>query len=81
MDISKSKTDRPLATLTQEKKKRYKKGGKNTALKNGNSQKKKKKKRKYPGMAVYFYNPSTGETEARGLRVQGQPGLHSEILS
>jgi hypothetical protein len=80
MDISKSKTDRPLATLTKEKKKRYKKGGKNTALKNGNSQKK-KKKWKYPGMAVYFYNPSTGETEARGLRVQGQPGLHSEILS
>jgi hypothetical protein len=29
---------------------------------------------------VYTYNPSTQEAEVGGLRVQGQPGLHSETL-
>lgn len=26
-------------------------------------------------------NPSTQETETKGLEVDGQPGLHSEMLS
>jgi hypothetical protein len=30
---------------------------------------------------VHPFNPSIWEVEARGLRVQGQPGLHSETLS
>jgi hypothetical protein len=32
------------------------------------------------GMVVHTYNPSTWEDEASGLRVQGQPRLHSKIL-
>jgi hypothetical protein len=31
-------------------------------------------------MVVHTYNPSTWEAEAGGSRVQGQPGLHNEIL-
>jgi hypothetical protein len=27
-------------------------------------------------MVVYNYNPSTWKTEARGLNIRGQPGLH-----
>jgi hypothetical protein len=27
------------------------------------------------------YNPSTPEAEVGGLRVRGQPGLHSETMS
>ena len=30
---------------------------------------------------VYTWVPSSGEAEAGGLQVQGQPGLHSEPLS
>jgi hypothetical protein len=30
---------------------------------------------------VHASSPSTWETEAGGLRVQGQPGLHSDTLS
>jgi hypothetical protein len=29
-------------------------------------------------MMAYTYNPSTQKAEAGGLRVWGQPGLHSE---
>jgi hypothetical protein len=32
------------------------------------------------GMVVYGYNPSTWKTEVGGLKVQGQPGLHSKTL-
>jgi hypothetical protein len=32
-------------------------------------------------MVLHTYNPSTWEAEAGRLRVQGQPGLHSETLS
>jgi hypothetical protein len=32
-------------------------------------------------MMVQFYNPSTGEAEAGGWRVQVQPGLHSKTVS
>jgi hypothetical protein len=32
-------------------------------------------------MVAHTSNPSTGEAEAGGLRVQGQPGLHIETLS
>jgi hypothetical protein len=30
-------------------------------------------------MVIHAYNPSTREVEAGVLRVQGQPGLHSEL--
>jgi hypothetical protein len=33
------------------------------------------------GMLVYTCNPTTLEAEAEGAQVQGQPGLHNEILS
>jgi hypothetical protein len=32
-------------------------------------------------MVVHACNPSTQETEAEGLEMQGQPRLHSETLS
>jgi hypothetical protein len=32
------------------------------------------------GMVVHTCNPSTWEAEAGGLRVQSQPGLHSNTL-
>lgn len=31
--------------------------------------------------AIHTYNPSTWKTEAGGLKVLGQPGLHSKTLS
>jgi hypothetical protein len=34
-----------------------------------------------PGMVVHTYNPSIGEAETGGLRVPGQIGLQSKILS
>jgi hypothetical protein len=37
------------------------------------------KGRKGPGVVVHTCNPSSWEAEARGLRVQGQPGWHSEF--
>jgi hypothetical protein len=33
------------------------------------------------GMVVHTYNSSTQEAEVGGLRVRGQPGLHSEVMS
>jgi hypothetical protein len=33
------------------------------------------------GMVVHICNPSTQETEAGGVKVQGQSGLHSETFS
>jgi hypothetical protein len=33
-----------------------------------------------PGVVVYTCKFSTQEAEAGGYQVQGQPGLHSEIL-
>jgi hypothetical protein len=30
---------------------------------------------------MHVYNPSIWETEAGGLSVQGQPGLHNETLA
>jgi hypothetical protein len=33
------------------------------------------------GIVAHVCNPSTGEAEAGGLRVQGQSGLYSETLS
>jgi hypothetical protein len=33
------------------------------------------------GVMMHAYNPSTQETEAGGLRIQGQPGLHNKTLS
>jgi hypothetical protein len=41
----------------------------------------KKKMLVWLGMTSYGYNPSTQETDTRGSQVQGQPGLHSKILS
>jgi hypothetical protein len=32
------------------------------------------------GVVIHSCNPSTQEAEAEGLRVQGQPGLHSKTL-
>jgi hypothetical protein len=32
------------------------------------------------GMVVHTYNPITWEMKARGLWVQGHPGLHREML-
>jgi hypothetical protein len=32
-------------------------------------------------MVIHAYNSNTGEAEVGGLRVQGNPGLHSEIFS
>jgi hypothetical protein len=50
-----------------------------------NDKKKKKKERKntllMPGMVVHTYNLITPKAEAGGWQVQGQPGLHSEMLS
>jgi hypothetical protein len=34
-----------------------------------------------PGTVSHPCNPSTQEAEAQGLRVQGQPGLHSKTMS
>jgi hypothetical protein len=36
---------------------------------------------KKPGMVVHAYCPSTQEADARESGIQGQPGIHSEILS
>jgi hypothetical protein len=33
-----------------------------------------------PGMVVLIYNSITQEAEAGGLKVPGQPGLHSKTL-
>jgi hypothetical protein len=40
-----------------------------------------KRKRSKPGVVVRIYNPSTWEVAAGGLRIPGQPGLHSEFKS
>jgi hypothetical protein len=34
-----------------------------------------------PGVMEHTCNPSTQKVEVEGLRVPGQPGLHSETLS
>lgn len=36
---------------------------------------------KTKGTSTYTSNPSTGEAGAGGTQIQGQPGLHSKILS
>jgi hypothetical protein len=37
--------------------------------------------KKKKNLAQWCCDPSTGETEAKVLRFQGQPGLHSKTLS
>jgi hypothetical protein len=43
--------------------------------------KKKKKIKEKPGVVGQVCDSSTQDTEAGGLRIQAQPGLHSEPLS